>query len=222
MPRRGSPKTAKATRDRRAVLDSLDGAEAKRLLGTLIDAHPDLLVEVAALTDEQLGAVTAESMAEEVAFALEGLSVEDVWERAGAHADGSYVEPTEAAWEVVEKTVAPFLADLARRAALGRAAEATAICQGVLLALYRVSDGDGEFLEGHAPDTLEGAAVGTVEVWRMGRMGRRGRARSGGQAREVAAMRSFVSNALPKWRSFLSRALGRAPAARSDTRSKRR
>ena len=218
MPRRGSPKTAKATRDRRAVLDSLDGAEAKRLLGTLIDAHPDLLVEVAALTDEQLGAVTAESMAEEVAFALEGLSVEDIWERAGSHADGSYVEPTEAAWEVVEETLAPFLADLARRVALGRTAEATVICQGVLLALYRVSDGNGEFLEGHAPDTLEGAAVGTVEVWRTGR---RGRARSGGQAREVAAMRSFVSNALPKWRSFLSRALGRAPATRSDTRSKR-
>lgn len=145
-------------------------------------------------------------------------SVEDIWERAGSHADGSYVEPTEAAWEIVDEAVAPFLADLTRRTELDRRAEATAICQGMLLALYRVSEGDDEFLEGHAPDTLEEAAHGAVEGWKKGL---KGSGRSGGSARELAAMRSFVSNGLPEWRSFLSRVLGQAQA-RSGGRRKRR
>jgi hypothetical protein len=150
------------------VVDALDGAEAKQLLATLLDAYPELLTEVADLAEAELGAVTAEDLAEEVAFALEGLSVEDIWERAGTQPDGSYLEPTEAAWEVVEEAVAPFIADLTRRVELGRRAEAIALCQGVLLSLYSISHGEGEFLDGHAPDTLEEAAASALESWRKG------------------------------------------------------
>ena len=45
MPRPDSPRTAKRARDRRAVVDALDGAEAKQLLGTLLEAYPELLTE---------------------------------------------------------------------------------------------------------------------------------------------------------------------------------
>lgn len=207
MSRPDSAKTAKQASRHRAVVDALDGTEAKQLLAALLDAHPGLLAEVAGLADGQLGAVTAESTAAEVAFALEGLSVEDIWERAGSHADGSYVEPTEAAWEVVEEAVAPFLADLRRRVELGRGAEATALCRGVLRGLYSISQADGEFLDGHAPDTLEEAAASAVEAWKKGTGGRAG---SAAGARELAAMRSFLSEALPEWASFLRRTLGRA------------
>ena len=205
MPRPDSPSTAKRARDRRAVVDALDGAEAKQLLATLLDAYPELLTEVADLAEAELGAVTAEDLAEEVAFALEGLSVEDIWERAGTQPDGSYLEPTEAAWEVVEEAVAPFIADLTRRVELGRRAEATALCQGVLLGLYSISHGEGEFLEGHASDTLEAAAASAVEAWKTGS---RDRAGSGVRARELAAMRRFLSDALPDWESFLRRTIG--------------
>jgi hypothetical protein len=187
------------------VVDALDGAEAKQLLATLLDAYPELLTEVAGLAEAELGAVTAEDLAEEVAFALEGLSVEDIWERAGTQPDGSYLEPTEAGWEVVEEAVAPFIADLTRRVELGRRAEATALCEGVLLGLYSISHEEGEFLDGHASDTLEGAAAGAVEAWKKGS---RDRAGSGVRARELAAMRRFLSDALPDWESFLVRTIG--------------
>jgi hypothetical protein len=213
MPRPDSPSIAKRARDRRAVVDALDGAEAKQLLATLLDAHPELLTEVADLAEAELGAVTAEDLAEEVAFALEGLFVEDIWERAGTQPDGSYLEPTEAAWEVVEEAVAPFIADLTRRVELGRRAEATALCQGVLLGLYSISHGEGEFLDGHAPDTLEEAAASAVEGWKKGS---RDRAGSGVRARELAAMRRFLSDALPDWESFLTRTIG--PIQKKRTR----
>ncbi len=72
-PRPDSPSTAKKERARRALVDALDGAEAKRLLAALLDVRPELLMEVAGLAEAELGAVTAEDLAEDVAFALEGL-----------------------------------------------------------------------------------------------------------------------------------------------------
>jgi hypothetical protein len=186
-------------------VDALDGAEAKRLLAALLDSHPDLLSEVADLAEAELGAVTAEDVAEDVAFALEGLSVEDIWERAGTQPDGSYMEPGEAAWEVVGEPVSPFLADLTRRIELGRREEATALCQGILLGLYRSSQEEGGFLDGHAPDTLEEAAVSAVAAWKKGG---KGRASSGPGARELAAMRRFLADAVPEWEPFLRRTIG--------------
>ena len=209
-PQGGSARSARGTRERRAVLGALDGAEAKRLLAALLDARPELAAEVAELADAELGGVTAEEVEEEIAFELESLSIEDVWERSGTRPDGSYVDPNEAALEVVEEAIAPFLEDLSRRVGLGRRTEATALCQGVLLALYRISQGEGEFLDGAAPDALEEAAARAVEVWKKSG---RGSAGSGAGARELAAMRSFVSDALPEWESFLGRTIGGARSA---------
>lgn len=169
MRRRRSPKSTRALREARTLVEALDDAEAKELLGRLLDVHPELLKEAAGIAEEKLGAVTLEAVAHDVTFALEGLSVEDIWEQAGTHAEGSYVEPSEAAWEVVEEVVAPFLTDLTRRVALARRTEAAAICQDVLLALYRICEGDGEFLEGHAPDTLEETAAQALAAWKKGR-----------------------------------------------------
>ena len=196
----------RVTRRGRALLDALDAAETKRLLATLLDARPELVAEAAGLAESQLGAVTAEDVAEDVAFALEELCVEDIWDRSGTQADGEYVEPTEAAWTVVEEAAAPFLEDLARRVELGRRAEATALCQGTLLGLYRVSQGEGEFLDGHAPDSLEEAAALAVATWKKDSLGKPA---GGARAEEFAAMSRFVSDAQPEWRSFLTRALGR-------------
>ncbi len=207
MPRRDSPSAVKRDRARRVLVDALDGAEAKRLLAALLDVHPELLGEVAGLAEARLGAVTAEDVAEDVAFALECLSVEDIWERAGTQSDGSYMEPGEAAWEVVEEPLAPFLADLTRRIELGRREEATALCRGILLGLYRCSQGEREFLDGHAPDTLEEAAASAVTVWKKGRKARAG---SGPGTRELAAMRKFLLDAVPEWEPFLTRTIGRA------------
>ncbi len=123
MPPARSPKRTQARRSRHALLDALDAAETKRLLATLLDAHPELVAEAADLADAQLG-----------------------------------------------------------------------------------------------PLTLEEAAALAVETWR-----KRGRGRSttGARAKEWATMRSFVTDSLPEWRSFLTQALGRRPTA-GRKQSKRR
>jgi len=112
-------------------MDALDPPEAKRLLGALVNARPDLLAEVAALASQELGAVGMEQVAEQVAQRVGRLRIEDVWDRSGSRSDGGDMDETEAAWAVVEDAVEPFVRDLERRIRLGRDPEALAICQGV-------------------------------------------------------------------------------------------
>ena len=191
-------------------MDALDALEAKRLLGALLNTRPELLADAAALASAELGSVTVDRVAEDVARAVGALRIEKVWGRSGPQSDGSYVEPTEAVWTVFEESIAPFIEDLERRIRLGHEEAAIAICEGALLALYRVEQVHGEaFLDGHAPDLIGEAAGFMVDTWK--KSGGRARPRS---ARHRAAMRAFVAENLPEWRSFLIRMLGREPKQR--------
>jgi hypothetical protein len=202
---------AKARRDPRGLVDALEAREAQALLGRLLDARPELVEEAAALASHDLGAVRVKRVAGEVARAVGALRIEDVWSHSGPQRDGSYVEPTEATWIVLEAAINPFLRDLERRIELRREPEALAICQGALLGLYRVEQAAGDdFLEGHAPDDLRGAASFVVETWKRGR----GRASPRGSL-DRDPMRAFSREALPEWESFLIRVLGRAPKRRA-------
>jgi len=198
---------AKARRDPRGLVDALGARAAQELLGRLLDARPDLVEEAAALAGPDLGAVSVERVADEVARAVGALDIHDVWSRSGRQQDGRYIEPTEATWIVLEEAIHPFLRDLERRIQLGREPEALAICQGALLGLYRVEQAEGDdFLEGHAPDDLGEEAAFLVETWKRGR--RRG---SRAAPEDWDSMRVFLREALPEWEPFLIRALGRAP-----------
>jgi len=207
-------KRQRAARGERSLIDALEPIEAKRLLGSLLDTRPDLVPEVAALADAKLGEVSVESVAEEVAWAIGELRVEDIWDGSGSQPDGSYVDPTEAAYAVVDNALAPFVQDLERRLGLGREDEAAGVCQGILLGLYQVKvqcrDRGNEFLDGYAPDAIEEAAGFVLESWK--KTGGRADPRRG---RSWAGMRRFVSEDLPGWRSPLLRVLGRPPKKRS-------
>jgi len=206
-------KRQRAPRGGRSLIDALEPIEAKRLLGSLLDTRPDLVPEVAALADAKLGEVSVESVAEEVAWAIGELRVEDIWDGSGSQSDGSYVEPTEAADAVVDDALAPFVQDLERRIRLGREDEAAGVCQGILLGLYQVTvqcrDQGHELFEGYAPDAIEEAAGFVLESWK--KAGGRADPRLG---RSWPGMRKFVSEDLHGWRSSLLRVLGPAPKTR--------
>ena len=65
---------------------------------------------------------------------------------AGPRAAG-YVEPSEAAWAVIENVTAPYFRDLERRVKLGHEDEATELCKGIVLGLYRAEQRGFELLE---------------------------------------------------------------------------
>ncbi len=105
------------------LLERLKPAEAEAVLHRLLEAHPDRRSEAERIARSLLHETGFEAVAAEVEEAVRALGLEDLNDRTGRHEWG-YVEPTEAAWELLEETVEPFVDDIKRHIELGLEAEA--------------------------------------------------------------------------------------------------
>ncbi len=197
----GKRKQRSATPRKTDSLDRLKGDEAAAVLRLLLKGHPELAKEVEALAKSVIGDVSIEEVADDVEDALRSLTLDDLNDRAGPKADG-YVEPTEAAWELVEEEVMPFLDDIKRRAESGQFDAALATCVGVVLGVYRLRKGDrGPFLEWAAdsPDEMAGEAVVTL------RQALRKTKTARGDLKDSASLPAIFRETAPEWVEMLER-----------------
>lgn len=190
-----------------SVLNSLKPEEAQAVLRRLLAAHPALGAKAEQIARSFLGEVSFESVADEVEHAVRALSLDDLNSRAGRHEWG-YTEPTEAAWELLEEAVDPFLEDMKRQTGLGLEAEALEICKGVVLGLYRMRDERGSEFLGWAPDFPEETAAFAVSTWCTGVANKKMAAQSRSRKRR-AFPKDFVVEFVPEWDSLIARTLSR-------------
>jgi hypothetical protein len=121
--------------------------------------------------------------------------------RAGSHEWG-YVEPSEAAWEILEETAEPFFDDLKRRLELGLEAEALEICKGLVLGCYRLSEHEGGDVLGWASDFPAEAAGNALEIWHTGGDNSKGR---GGRRKEHPPLSADFLSMVPNWIPMIER-----------------
>ena len=84
--------------------------------------------------------------------ALQGRDIEELNTRAGHRPGRGYVHPAEAADEILDEALQPFLDDLHRRAGFGMRSAAAELAAGILLGLYNCRHGTSETLLEYAPD----------------------------------------------------------------------
>jgi len=190
--KRSSPKKSRA-------LDRLKGDEAARVLRALIEKRPALAKKVEALAESVIGDVSVEDVADAVEDAVRGLDLEDLHGRAGRKAYG-YVEPTEAAWEMLEEEMTPFLEDIRRRAEGGQNSAALATCAGVVLGLYRVREDTEETVLQYAPDFPDEMAGEAVVVLRKATLAAKTRRAS---SRPSLPLPSVFHEIAPEWVKML-------------------
>ena len=143
MPKRRAP----------SALKTLHPDESTAVLDALLKAHPDLTHEAEELAASILDHAVWESVGEGVEHALRSLPLETLGDRAGYHPGRGYVHECDAAGEIVQETLAPYLDDIARRLALGMTAPAHQVAAGVLAGLHACADGHGgDGLLGYAGD----------------------------------------------------------------------
>jgi hypothetical protein len=183
------------------ALDRLTGDEALSLLRLLLERHRELAKEVEALAGLVIGDVSVEDVADEIKNSVRALDLDDLNSRAGSHAHG-YVEPSEAAWELVEEVVMPFLDDIKRRAETGKPDAAMAICAGIVLGLYRLRNNERDPFLGWAvdsPDEMAGEAVVTLcKVLRKAKTSR-------GDLKDSTTLPMVFRKAAPEWVEMLER-----------------
>lgn len=142
------------TRQRRTpALKSLRPHEAGAVLEALLKAHPDLLGEAERLAVGIVDGATWESVREDLTFTLRSLPLEALNDRAGYQPGRGYVHECDAAGEIVEETLGPYVEDVARRLKLGMTSSAHQVAAGVLAGLHACADDhDRDGLLGYAGD----------------------------------------------------------------------
>jgi hypothetical protein len=168
-----APKKAKRrSKKRPSATDKLRPDEAAELLRALLARHPELAKEAGSMAEEMVTRVSAQDVADAVEEAILALDIDALGDRAGEHSDG-YTEPTEAAWQLLQEAIDPFVDDLRRRIALGAGHAAVTTCRGIVVGLYRVRGKNRDAVLGWAEDFPAEAAAQTVAILRAAGRGSR-------------------------------------------------
>jgi hypothetical protein len=176
---RSKPRTTRAKYD---CLEVLTGDEAQIVLKDLLSSRPDLISDARRAANALLATVSLVDVAAEVFDALQELDLDDL--DAGPR-PGGYVEPSEAAWNAIERVATPYLHDLERRVKLRHEDQALEVCKGIVLGFYRAEHRGFELLE-YAEDSPAELASHAVEIWRRRR-------------RHYTFPRNFVEKYTPNW-----------------------
>jgi len=175
-------------RDLHEIIDHLSPTDALSILRILADSDERLAARIAEIATARLSGVDLEEVAAVLYDELNTLEVEEVWDRAGPTRHG-YVDPGEAADEMIEEVMEPFLEELKKYQALGMSTEANRMCMGLLLGLYRFEhESTSEFKDwaGDAPSIFADAVVDT---WKAGSPSRP----------DVKAVKAFIEDELCGW-----------------------
>jgi hypothetical protein len=131
----------------------LAGQELESLLNPLDDllrSRPDLADAAEALARARLEITDTEVLAADVAWAVEELVWEDIGGRIGYQPRRGYVHPNEAAWELLEEAIQPFIDDVNRRAELDLQPAAVGVAVGLVAGLYDCRGADDGTVLGEA------------------------------------------------------------------------
>jgi len=202
MTSEGKPKRQAARKDTgRRTLERLKPEEAAGVLRHLLEVHPELASEAEGMARSLLHQVDYEDIAAEIEDEIRALDYEVLNARAGPHEWG-YVEPSEAAEEILEETVEPLREDMKRHLELGLEAEALEICKGLVLGCYRLSERAGGDVLGWAPDFPGEAAGYALEVWYTGTDAPKSRA---ARRKNRPPLPPDFLNLVPKWIPLIER-----------------
>lgn len=139
----------------------LSDAEHALVLRRLLQGHPELRAEADQLVISVLEELERFAVADEVCWALESVSTAEVVAHSGPQRGRGYVDPSEAAWELLSAAVDPFVVRLRRLADLGLREAATEVGAGVLLGLSQAA-GDDECAISFEPDFAGEHAAATL------------------------------------------------------------
>jgi hypothetical protein len=187
---------------RKSILDNIAPYELATVLQALLKRHPELKAEAEAAAIGIVSASSVEDIAAKVFDAVTSLGLDSLHGHAGKQTWG-YVEPSDAAWELLEKPVENVIVDMKRYMDLGLKTAAENICCGIVAGLHKAQSVGSGGLLGWAPDFAEEEACNAVfELIRACP----GKYRRTAHERLVEALADLV----PNWHEMLSRTAGRA------------
>ncbi|MBI4369589.1 MAG: hypothetical protein HY547_05100 [Elusimicrobia bacterium] len=184
--------------------DHLSDTEAREVLAALLKRHPELADEAQIIAKATLEDISVNSVVDEVDGALQAVDdIDNLNARAGSTSYG-YVEPSDAAIEICEEAIEPFMQDMERRLEAGDLKGALVLCQGIVWGLYKVRKiSSGGVIEWAGEDCLCEEAGSAIEKFV-------GQCRKKGLANKTPIFpEGFLKENTPEWASWIQTTLAR-------------
>jgi hypothetical protein len=170
------------------IIDQLSPNDALAVLKALAREDEGLAVRIVEIATASLSEVDPGEIAFDLYDELNALEVEEVWDRAGPTRRG-YVDPCEAAGQMVKEIIDPYLEELRKYQALEMNTQANRMCMGLLLGLYKFEDESMAKFKDWAPDAPGIFAGEVVGVWKAASPSRA----------DIKALRTFIEGELFSW-----------------------
>lgn len=154
-------------KDPHEIINHLSPVDALSILRTLAASDEHLARRIAEIAMAHLSGVDPEEVADTLYFELDALEVEEVWDRAGPTRYG-YVHPGEAADQMIEEVLEPFLEELQKYQKLGMFVEGRRLCMGLLAGFYRFEHESRSEFKNWAPDAPSSFAWTVADAWKAG------------------------------------------------------
>jgi len=180
--------------DPHEIIDQLSPDQALAILKTLAANNERLARRIAKMGTAHLSKVDAEEVAAALYDELDALAVEEVWDRSGKTRHG-YVETGEAASQMIEEVIKPYLKQLEKYQTLDMSTEANKLCLGLLMGLYQFDRESQSEFKNWATDAPSEFASSVIDAWRAGKPSRK----------DVAAFKQFITDELGGWDVYLAR-----------------
>ncbi len=180
------------TKEAGDFIDRLSVSEARSILKALAREDRQLAIRIREMALSCLADVDAEEIAAAVCAELDVLEVEEVWDRAGPSHRHGYLDPTEAADQMMQEVLTPFLFELEKYQQLGMNLQANQVCMGLLLGLHAFEHESGNKFKEWAPDATSDWADEVVSTWKKGRPGRS----------DMQQIKAFIDQEMPDWSGF--------------------
>lgn len=126
-------------RSAESALGFCSDAEKASVLATLVNDEPEFGERAEAIARRILATVDVMVISDLITGTILELDTEDLANRAGPRRRG-YVEPTDAAWQLLEEAIQPWIDDLRRRGRLGFHQAATDLAMAMTQALEAVEE----------------------------------------------------------------------------------
>ena len=148
-------------------IQSLSADEASRVLKCMLDNDHTLIKKAYETAVRVAVDVDADIIMDRVFSRLDSLDLDDLNGRAGRTRYG-YIEPTDAAWELFEEALDPFIDEMKKNQKRGLAAVAKAHCIGIVRGLWQYEEGSSSDFAGWVEDAPGEYIDTVVEEWKKG------------------------------------------------------
>ena len=147
------------------ILNKISPQQALEILRCLAKKDQNISQQIEKEAEQLLKQVDLEGICDDVYFDLDGIDVEDLWDRSGPNRYG-YSSPEEMAIQMLEEELEPYNNEVIKYLELGMVKEAEIYCMGVLKGIYKyVQESKSEFKD-WAVDIPEECFEYLLEEWK--------------------------------------------------------